>query len=130
MRSNLREPKKEAKPEVSFKRSAQKKMTYKELKPRLALESVKDYKRRLEETPERKHHSNKSLVFSSFEEGRRYNTFYEAKTVTTTNKNSNTTTTTSTTTTCSTSIKNTTSTKAKSIPSKTSFKYTPSSTYT
>ena len=99
MRSNLREPKKEAKPEVSFKRSAQKKMTYKELKPRLALESVKDYKRRLEETPERKHHSNKSLVFSSFEEGRKYNTFYEAKTVTTTNKNSNTTTTTSTTTT-------------------------------
>ena len=100
MRSNLRETKKQTNPEVSFKRTAHKKMTYRELKPRIALESVNEYRRRVEETPERiKHRSNKSLVFSSFEENRRNNTFYETKTVTTTNKNSTTTTTTTTTTT-------------------------------
>ena len=100
MRSNLRETKKETNPEVSFKRTAHKKMTYRELKPRIALESFNEYRRRVEETPERiKHRSNKSLVFSSFEENRRNNTFYETKTVTTTNKNSTTTTTTTTTTT-------------------------------
>ena len=77
-RSNIKETKAETNTSISFIRSSKKKKTYKELTPKISLESIKEYKRRAEEEPQKP--SKKNLVFQNIEEPKRKNSNFVSKT--------------------------------------------------
>jgi serine/threonine protein phosphatase PrpC len=84
MSRNLKENKQENEQNIPFKRSNKKKRTYRELKPKIALDTINEFKGREEEIPDQfKRRASNAIVFHRVEEKIKPNG-YERITTTTT----------------------------------------------